>query len=126
LSQLEKDNCFITKAAWLSSEINIHCLTSIITLVSQGYLPPYALNSYLFSSQPCEATFRSTRSLTGIFSSMSTFSISQFMSEIDKISILNQVKSTDESSDKTYSLKFPVHYKNRRNESASSANLQDI
>jgi hypothetical protein len=23
-------------------------------------------------------------------------------------------------------LKFPVHYKNRRNESASSANLQDI
>jgi len=57
---------------------------------------------------------------------MSTFSISQFMSKIDKISILNQVKSTEESSDKTYSLKFPVHYKNRRNESASSANLQDI
>lgn len=98
----------------------------MIILVSQGRLPPYALNSYLFSSQPCEATFRSARSLTGIFSSMTGFSIHQFLSKTDKISILNQIKSTEESSDKKYSLKFPVHHKNRRNESTASAISQDI
>ena len=68
LSQKEKDNRFITKAAFYSAEINIHCLTSMLILVSQGRLPPYALNTYLFSSQPCEATFRTARSLSGTFS----------------------------------------------------------
>ena len=126
LSQSEKEQCFITKAALLSAEINIHCLTAIIILVFQGHLPPYALNSHLFSSQPCEATFRSARSLTGIFSSMSSFSIHQFLSKTDKISILNQIKSTEESNDKKYALKFPVHHKNRRSEFTASTISQDI
>ncbi|CAF4876262.1 unnamed protein product [Rotaria sp. Silwood1] len=63
-SQQEKDNCFITKAAWLSVEINIHCLTALIILVSQGNLPSYSLNTYLFSSQRCETTFHSARALS--------------------------------------------------------------
>ena len=126
LSQFEKEQCFITKAALLSAEININCLTAIIILVFQGLLPPYALNSHLFSSQPCEATFRSARSLTGIFSSMSSFSMHQFLSKTDKISNLNQIKSTEESNDKKYALKFPVHHKNRRSESTASAISQDI
>ncbi|UJR29459.1 hypothetical protein I4U23_010671 [Adineta vaga] len=33
LSQTEKDNSFITRAAWLSAEINIHTLTFIIILM---------------------------------------------------------------------------------------------
>ncbi|CAF3198492.1 unnamed protein product [Rotaria sp. Silwood2] len=56
-SHKEKDNCFITRAAWLSSELNVHCLTAIIILVSEGRLPPCAINTHLFSSQLCEATF---------------------------------------------------------------------
>jgi hypothetical protein len=125
LSQIEPGNCFITKAAWLSSEINIHTLTSIIILVSKGDLPSYALNCHLFSSQPCEATFRSARSLSGSFSSITTFSVFQFMNKIEKISILNQIKSMEESSSNTYSLKFPVHHKNRRDESFISTNMQN-
>ncbi|CAF1579088.1 unnamed protein product [Rotaria magnacalcarata] len=125
LSQVEKDNCFITKAAWISSEINIHCLTSIIILVSSGYLPAYALNVHLFSSQPCEATFRSARSLSGTFSSITNFSVFEFMNKIEKISILNKIKSTEESSNATCSIKFPVHHKNRRNESLTPTNNQN-
>ncbi|CAM4815916.1 unnamed protein product [Rotaria magnacalcarata] len=125
LSQVEKDNCFITKAAWISSEINIHCLTSIIILVSSGYLPAYALNVHLFSSQPCEATFRSARSLSGTFSSITNFSVFEFMNKIEKISILNKIKSTEESSNATCSIKFPVHHKNRRNESLTPMNNQN-
>ena len=97
LSQKEKDNRFITKAAFYSAEINIHCLTSMIILVSQGRLPPYALNTYLFSSQPCEATFRTARSLSGTFSSITNFSVCQFMKKIDKISMLNHIKPTEEA-----------------------------
>ncbi|CAF1529994.1 unnamed protein product, partial [Rotaria magnacalcarata] len=125
LSQEEKDNCFITKAAWISSEINIHCLTSIIILVSSGYLPANALNEHLFSSQPCEATFRSARSLSGTFSSITNFSVFEFMNKIEKISILNKIKSTEESSNATCSIKFPVHHKNRRNESLTPMNNQN-
>ncbi|CAF4293122.1 unnamed protein product [Rotaria magnacalcarata] len=125
LSQVEKDNCFITKAAWISSEINIHCLTSIIILVSSGYLPANALNEHLFSSQPCEATFRSARSLSGTFSSITNFSVFEFMNKIEKISILNKIKSTEESSNATCSIKFPVHHKNRRNESLTPMNNQN-
>jgi hypothetical protein len=125
LSQIEVKNCFITKAAWLSSEINIHTLTLIIILVSNGDLPPYALNCHLFSSQPCEATFRSARALTGALSSITTFSVLEFMNKIEKISILNKIKSTEESSNNTYYLKFPVHHKNRRNELSTSTNMQN-
>jgi hypothetical protein len=126
LSQTEKDNSFITRAAWLSSEINIHTLTFIIILVSKGRLPSYALNCHLFSSQPCESTFRSARSLSGSLSSITTFSVSQFMNKIGRISILNQIKSTEESSNNEYSLKFPRHHKNRRDESHASKNIQNV
>jgi hypothetical protein len=121
-TQKEKDNCFITRAAWLSSELNVHCLTAIIILVSEGRLPSYAINIHLFSSQPCEATFRSARSLTGTLSSITNFSAFEFLQKIGKISILNQIKSTEEANDAVHSLKFPVHHKNRHRETTMSAN----
>ncbi len=43
-----------------------------------------------------------------------------------KISILNQRKSTKESSGATHSLKFPIHHKSRHNESITSRNNQNI
>ncbi|CAF1690724.1 unnamed protein product, partial [Adineta ricciae] len=47
------------------------------------------------------------------------------MNKIEKISILNHIKSSEESNDTTYSLKFPVHHKYRRNEATRSMNSQD-
>ncbi len=118
-SQQEKDKLFITRAAWLSIEINIHCLTSLIILVLQGSLPSSTLNTHLFSSQPCESTFRSARSLSGTFSSITNFSVSQFLNKIEKISILNHFIST-EGDNVECPLKFPVHHKNQHKERASS------
>jgi hypothetical protein len=122
LSQREKDNRFITRAALLSSELNVHCLTAIIILVSQGRLPSYAINTHLFSSQPCEATFRSARCLNGVLSSITNFSMFEFLQKIGKISILNQVKCIEEANDSAHSLKFPVHHKSRHRETTMSAN----
>jgi hypothetical protein len=104
----------------LSAEINIHCLTSLIILVLQRDLPSSALNTHLFSSQPCETTFRSARALTGTFSSITNFSVSQFLNKIEKISILNHVKSTEEANNVECPLKFPIHHKNRHKETTSS------
>lgn len=103
---------FITKAAWESSEINIHTLTSIFILVAQGRLPYYTLNTHLFSSQPCESTFRSARSLTGPFSSITNFTVQQFLTKAEKISVLNRIKSIEDNSNSPCALKFPTHHKN--------------
>jgi hypothetical protein len=102
--------------------LNIHCLTAIIILVSEGRLPSYAINTHLFSSQPCEATFRSARALTGTLSTITNFSVLTFLQKIEKISILNQIKSTEEANDAVHSLKFPVHHKSRHRETTMSAN----
>ncbi|CAF1327655.1 unnamed protein product [Rotaria sp. Silwood1] len=118
-SRQEKDNHFITRAAWLSVEINIHCLTSLIILVLQGVLPSSSLHTDLFSSQPCESTFRSARALSGTFSSITNFSVSQFLNKIEKISILNHFKST-EGDNVECPLKFPIHHKNKHKEKISS------
>lgn len=121
----EKDNSFISRAAWLSIEINIHCLTSIIILVSQGILPSSALNVHLFSSQPCEATFRSARSLSSTFSSITNFSVFEFINKIEKISILNNFKSS-EMNTATCPIKFPIHHKNKGKETTSSGTITNL
>ncbi|CAF1471806.1 unnamed protein product [Adineta steineri] len=126
LSQTEKDNSFITRAALLSSEINVHTLTFIILLVRKGTLRSYALNCCLFSNQPCESTFRTGRSLSGSLSTIITFSIYEFINKVAKISQLNQIKSTEESNNNKSSLKFPRHQKYRSDESNTSASTQDI
>ena len=113
-SPIDKQKLFISKAAWYSIEINIHCLTSIVLLVAQGQLPEYALNIHLFSSQPCESTFRNARALTGTFSSITNFSVHQFLRKTEKLSLLNNIKSSEETNDASFSLKFPVHHKNKR------------
>jgi hypothetical protein len=101
-------------------------LTFIIILASKGHLPAYALNSHLFSSQPAESTFRTARSLSGSLSSITNFSVSQFISKIASISIINQIKSTEQFNNNDYSIKFPTHHKNRRDESNTSTNIQNV
>ncbi|CAF3859237.1 unnamed protein product [Rotaria sp. Silwood1] len=110
-SRQEKDNCFITRAAWLSIEINIYCLTSMIILVLQGLLPSSTLNMHLLSSQ----------------------SLSQFLNKIEKISIFNHFEST-EGNNVESPLNFPIPHKNQREErtpstinlSSSSTTINDI
>ncbi|CAF1613111.1 unnamed protein product [Didymodactylos carnosus] len=119
-----KDKYFITKAAFDSIELNAHTLTYILLLVLDKQLPIEALNIYLFSSQSCENIFRSARALTGPFSSMTNFTIQQFMKKIRKVSILDDIKSYEQSNDNNYAIKFPSHHKQKQCNSISPVLLE--
>lgn len=86
-------------------------------LVLNKKLPVESLNIFLFSSQPCENMFRSARALTGSFSSMTNFSLQQFFSKTRKISILNEIKSTEEFNNDPNTIKFPKHHKQNKDNS---------
>ena len=60
-----KEKSFITRPAFWCIEINAHTLLYIVLLVIDGKLPIEALNTDLFTSQPCENMFRIARSLSG-------------------------------------------------------------
>jgi hypothetical protein len=124
----ELEQHFITFAAFNSIELNAHTLTFILLLVLNKKLPVESLNIYLFSSQPCENTFRSARALTGPFSTMTNFTIQQFLSKTRKISILNEIKCFEESNTDSNKIKFPTHHKQNQNNSSSSipTNLDEI
>ncbi|CAF5067777.1 unnamed protein product, partial [Rotaria magnacalcarata] len=74
-----KKNLFITGPALFSIELNAHSLLAVCLLVCQHKLPESALSISNYSSQPCEATFRLTRSMSGAFSSVVNFTTDQFL-----------------------------------------------
>ncbi|CAF4541163.1 unnamed protein product, partial [Didymodactylos carnosus] len=125
--KVNKQKYFITKATYFSIELNIHCLTFIVLLVLDQQLPRHALNIYLFSSQSCESIFRDARALTGTFSSITNFSVKQFIKKAEKISILNSIKSQEERSNNNndYSIRFPIHHKNRSFDQLNSSKCSD-
>ncbi|CAF2963489.1 unnamed protein product [Rotaria sp. Silwood2] len=61
--------------------------------------------------------FRSARALTGSFSSITNFPLQQFFSKTRKISILNEIKSTEEFSNDSNKIKFPKHHKQNKDNS---------
>lgn len=119
---------FITFPAFISIEINAHVLTYMLLLVLNKKLPPESLKIFLFSSQSCENTFRSARALTGPLSSITNFTMKQFLAKTRKISILNEIKTFEQSNDKPDTIKFPKHHKQNDDSSSSSilSSLQGI
>ena len=84
-------------------------------LVIDGKLPIEALNTYLFTSQPCENMFRIARSLSGPYSSVTNFSVKSFLKRCEKISIINSLK-THEGHNEKYRLQSPRQHKNEKND----------
>jgi len=109
--QNDKRQFFITNNAYHSIEINAHQLTYLALLVIEKKLPPEGMNVYLFSSQTCEGMFRSARSMSGTFSSVVNFSIQEFLSRAQKLSLLYKIKIESEFSSTNDTLIFPKHYK---------------
>ncbi|CAF1650247.1 unnamed protein product, partial [Adineta steineri] len=119
-----REQHFVTRTAFFSTELNAHYLTYLILLVQQKQLPADVLNIHLFSSQTCESTFRNTRSLTGVFSTVINYTVEEFLRRSRKLSILNGFKSQEKS---TSLLKFPVHHKHiSLNTTRNNQNLIDI
>ena len=109
-----KEKSFITRPALWCIEINAHALLYIVLLVIDGKLPIEALNTYLFTSQPCENMFCIARSLSGPYSSVRNFSVKTFSTICEKIFIINLLK-THEGQDEKYHLHFPQHHKSENN-----------
>ena len=76
-------------------------------LVSEQQLPIEALNIWLQNSQTCESIFRSARSISSTFSAGVNFTVSQFLSQVSKLSTLQNIKNNKHLN----SLRFPQHHK---------------
>ncbi|CAF3588966.1 unnamed protein product [Rotaria socialis] len=109
-----KKDLFITSPAHFSIELNAHSLLAICLLVHRHHMPNSALLISNYNSQPCEATFRLTRSMSGAFSSVLNFTTNQFLKRAGKLSILTKLENKSESDQSDYSLKFLKHHKRRR------------
>ncbi|CAM4842206.1 unnamed protein product [Rotaria magnacalcarata] len=105
-----KRQYFITYQSHFSIEINAHCLVYIAMLVSEGKFPDTALNVWLQNSQTCESTFRSARAISNIFSAGVNFTVSQFLNRVNKLSVLQNIKSNANQNN----LRFPQHHKLHR------------
>ncbi|CAF2147347.1 unnamed protein product, partial [Rotaria magnacalcarata] len=77
-------------------------------------MPNTALLISNYNSQPREATFRLTRSMSGTFSSVVNFTTDQFLKRAGKLSILTELENKSESGQSDCLLKFPKHHKRRR------------
>ena len=124
----EIERNFITFPVFHCIELNAHALPFILVLVLNKRLPVESLNIYLFCSQPSENVFRCARALSGPFSSMTNFTVQEFLSKTRKIAILNEIKTLEEGSLDSDAIKFPVHHKHSRNDSTSTmlTNADDL
>ncbi|CAF1545768.1 unnamed protein product, partial [Rotaria sp. Silwood1] len=95
-------------------------------LVKQRNLPKEALNIFLFSSQPCESTFKNARALSGIYHTVVNFTAADFLRRSEKLSILNEEKCNNVLDENDRELKFPIHHKENRVYYDSLSNLNDI
>ena len=116
------DKYFITKAAYFSMELNAHNLLYLVFLVQQNKLPKQAaMNVHLYNSQGCESLFRDARSLSGSFSTIVNFTVSNFLRRSLKLSLLNQLKS-DQADEK---LLFPLHHKRKGGDLSVACDQRD-
>ncbi|CAF2204898.1 unnamed protein product [Rotaria magnacalcarata] len=121
-----KTNLFITGPALFSIELNAHSLLAVCLLVCQHKLPDSALSISKYSSQPCEATFRLTRSMSGAFSSVVNFTTDQFLKRAGKLSVLTDLENQNESGQLDCPLQLPKHHKRRRKVAASKKSASNI
>jgi hypothetical protein len=95
-------------------------------LVKQNELPKQALNIFLFSSQPCESTFKNARALSGVYRTAVNFTVADFLYRSEKLSILNEAKCYDGLHENDQELKFSIHHKKRKQTYDFLSNLDNI
>ena len=105
---ISKRNLFISVSTLFSLELNVHSLTYLLVLVAEKQITDEALQ-VIFNSQICESYFRSSRSVSGVFSSVVNFTVNDFLHRASKLSALQEIKSSSEQ--KLNNLAFPKHHK---------------
>lgn len=84
-----KDN-FMTMNCYACIEINAHALVLLMTHLKDSNHEELFLPE-LFSSQPCESTFRQLRSLSSTFSTVTNCSLKEACARISKIHMQNEI-----------------------------------
>lgn len=88
-----KDN-FLTANCYTCIELNAHSLILILLYLKNHNLPSWFL-THLYSSQPCESTFRQLRLFSSIFSASANCSVKESLSKISKIQLQNEIVNSD-------------------------------
>lgn len=86
-------NNFITSNAYTCIEINGHGLLLLLEKCRRDNTPELFI-PWLYSSQPCESTFRQIRSMTTTNSTIVNFSLNEMMKRLNQVQVLNDF-STD-------------------------------
>lgn len=80
-----KDN-FLSTNCYKCVELDAHSLVLVMLYLKKIGKPEW-FQPHLFSSQPCEATFRLVRSLSSTYSTITNCSIKEFLERISKIQL---------------------------------------
>lgn len=88
--QYSLKNNFLTTNCYSCIEINAHSIVSCILYLRKTNQPELFL-PYLFHSQSCESTFRSLRSMTSAYSTVTNCTVKESVSRISKIQLQNEI-----------------------------------
>ena len=126
-----KDN-FITRNAYVCTEINGHCLITFLLVCKSENIP---FKPWLLGSQPCEKLFCTARSMSSVYSTVINFSILGLLQRLHRIHIQNIIEAEGEEN----GIVFPhreKHFKHiallkcwkykTRYKDVSSVNIEDI
>lgn len=90
-----KEN-FMSTFSYNCIEINAHTLVLMLKYLKKEKLTHLFL-PHLYSSQPCESFYRKMRSLTTTNSTITNFSVKEFLNRISRVQILNEISNDKES-----------------------------
>lgn len=91
------DKNFITSNAYTYIELNAHGLLILLEKSRESC----EFTPWLYSSQPCEKTFRQIRSMTSTFSTIVNFNLLSILRRLNRLQILSEI-STDLSKFKSH------------------------
>ncbi|CAG9814589.1 unnamed protein product [Phaedon cochleariae] len=80
---------FITLSTYISIELNAHALILVIKKMYNDN--PSEFCPWIMSSQPCEKIFRSIRSMTSTFSTVTNYSMLDILGRLTRIQAINEI-----------------------------------
>lgn len=81
---------FLTANCYSCIELNAHSLVSCLVFLKENNLSQW-FQPNLYSSQPCESTFRRLRSFTSTFSTVANCSVKEAVSRVSKIQLQSEI-----------------------------------
>ncbi|KAL4126815.1 hypothetical protein QTP88_011024 [Uroleucon formosanum] len=132
---------FISINSYHCIKINAHAIiklvntfkTSVLNIEKEpnntSGLIPSMFVPWLYSSQPCEQLFRTTRSLTSTFNTAVNFSIKELMNRVKRIEMLNSISNdlgNSKNNEENDIYKFPRNIKQTSMSTSVSRSLSNI